>query len=339
MNRILLIFLLIINGTVQAQLADFENVDFHKADSIAASYKGEDLRNLPILAYKLTSNLSTELEKFRAIYTWVSTNIDNDYSYYLKNKKKRKKLQHDSIALTKWNNSFKVLVFKKLLKEQKTVCTGYAYLVSELAALADINCKIIDGYGRTVTTNIGGEGIPNHSWNAVLLNNKWYLCDATWSSGEFNLDKGEFIRDYNDGYFLSTPSLFVKNHYPLDTAWVLMNNKPQLNEFLHAPLIYKHSFKHHIIPIAPEVMKIQLVKNESVTFLLEAPGTINMNDINLELRSGSNNRMVKPDIIRNKEGLLELKYAFKSLGHYDVHIKLVEDYIVTYTIRVKKNKS
>ncbi len=338
MSRILFFLLLIISGTIQAQLADFEKVDFHRADSIATLYKGENLKNLPILAHKLTSDLPTKLEKFRAIYTWVSNNIDNDYGYYLKNKKKRRKLHHDSTALIAWNNSFQAMVFKKLLKEQKTVCTGYAYLVRELAAFADIKCEIIDGYGRTATTSTGNDALPNHSWNAVHLNNKWYLCDATWSSGEFNLDKGVFVRDYYDGYFLAPPALFVKNHYPLNTQWILQQDKPELNEFMSAPLVYKHAFQHQIIPVAPDVMEMQVVKNTDVTFLLKVPDTINTNNIKLELSSGSNKSIVQPTIKRNSNGLLELRYKFKRLGFYEVHIKLARDYIVTYTIRVKRDK-
>ena len=338
MIRGLWVWLLLLSGTVQAQQADFENVDFHRADSIAALYKGEGLKNLPILAHKLTAPLSSKPEQFRAIYTWVSTNIDNDYWAYLKNKKKRKKLQHDSLALAKWNASFRLKAFKKLAEEQKTVCTGYAYLVSELAALAAINCKIIDGYGRTANVNTDELWVPNHSWNAVQLNNKWYLCDATWSSGIFDVQENTFIRDYNDGYFLADPELFVMNHYPLDTTWILLHNKPELTEFLKAPLIYKHAFNYPIIPIAPKVMHIQIDSNNSVTFLVKAPDSIKTNDINIELASGAISRIVKPDITRTEEGLLALTHRFERWGHYDVHLKVAEHYIVTYTVRVKKNK-
>lgn len=338
MIKSLWIYLLILSGTVQAQQADFEKVDFSRADSIAALYKGEKLNNLPFLAHKLTTPLSSRVEQFRAIYTWVSTNIKSDYDYYNQNKSKRQKLNHDKQALEAWNNSFKLKVFKKLLKEQKTVCTGYAYLIRELASLADINCKIIDGYGRTVANNIGGEGIPNHSWNAVQLNNKWYLCDATWSSGYFIVPDNQFIADYNDGYFLAEPELFVKSHYPLDTAWILMDNKPKLSEFLNAPLIYKYAFNYQMIPVAPSVMSMQIAKNESVTFVFKTTDSIEVNDISIELIEGANVTNIKPDITHSKEGLLELKYKFERLGHYDVHIQVAEKKIVTYTIKVKKNK-
>lgn len=339
MIRILWVFMLVTCGKLQAQIADFGKIDFRRADSVAIHYKGESLKNLPLLVYKLTHSFTSKVEQFRAIYTWVSTNIENDYEYYLINKRKREKLGFDSQEFANWNASFRSKVFKKLLKEKKTVCTGYAYLLKELAAMVDIECKIIDGYGRTIGANVGGKGVPNHSWNVVNLNNKWYLCDATWSSGGTNLQENKFIQDYNDGYFLSEPDLFVKNHYPLDTTWILMQNKPSLAEFLIAPLIYKHAFSYHLIPLKPHLKDLQVTKNELVSFVMKAPANINISDIYVELIEGTNVSVAKTDISFTKEGFLELKVKFERLGYYDVHIKVAANYIATYSVKVSKNKN
>ena len=108
------------------------------ADSIALVYKSESLKNLPELAHHLTSNLNTDAERFRAIYMWVCTNVANDYRLYLKNKKKREKFEDDSLKLEAWNDNFKKKLFGKLRKRKKTICSGYAYLVSELSRLSNI---------------------------------------------------------------------------------------------------------------------------------------------------------------------------------------------------------
>jgi len=202
MKKLYLLFLLFSLNIINAQIADFKNINFTKADNIAKLNQGEDLENLPLLCYKLTSKLPTKVEKFRAIYTWVCLNITGDSNQNNAVSRMRKKLKNDRLALVKWNSIYKKKAFKKLLKHHKTMCTGYAYLIKELAYLADIECKIIDGYGRTINTNIDSLESVNHSWNAVKLNNKWYLCDATWSSGYLD-GNSKFIADYNDGYFLS----------------------------------------------------------------------------------------------------------------------------------------
>ena len=225
---ILIVIALLTNVTIEAQISDFKNISFENADKIAYLYKGTDLKNLPELAYNLTNDLSTDVEKFRAIYTWVSTNIEPDYNSVRKNSIKRTKFQNDSLKLCDWNKTFSVAVFKKLREEKKTVCTGYAYLVKKLANLADINCEIIDGYGRMENAIEKELQIPNHSWNAVQLNNKWYLCDATWSSGTYDLNNYTFEFNYNDGYFLANPELFAKNHFPINNSWFLLNKNPIL---------------------------------------------------------------------------------------------------------------
>ena len=336
MRRALCFLWLVTLGMLHAQQTDFDQADFQRADSVAALYQGEDLKNLPLLSYKLSSPLTSQVEQFRAIYTWVSTNIESDHNYYLKNKKKRKQLQNDSLGLSNWNKQFRIKVFDRLLNEQRTVCTGYAYLVRELAALAGINCKIIDGYGRTVTANIGESSVPNHSWNAVQLNGKWYLCDATFSSGSYHYSENMFIPDYQDGYFLAEPELFAKSHYPLDTAWILMDEKPDFKSFLEAPLIYKYAFKHQLIPVEPQAMNLELAKHEQLRFLFKAPESLNTDALKLVFVSGTQISTFKPDVGRTQEGLLEISYRLGRTGKFDVHLQFGEEDIVSYVLRVKR---
>ncbi len=315
-----------------AQIADFKHIDFTKADNIAKLNEGADLQNLPLLSYKLTSKLTTKVEKFRAIYTWVCTNISSDINQHNKVSYKRKKLKNDSIAFVKWNNEYKKKAFKKLLKYNKTMCTGYAYLIKELAFLADIECKIIDGYGRTVNSNIDTLETPNHSWNAVKLNNKWYLCDATWSSGYLN-ENSIFIKDYNDGYFLTNPILFAKNHYPLHQKW-LLNKETTSTTFTDAPLVYGEAFKYKIISLTPSKMNVEVQKNEEVAFKFKSLKNIPINKLALVIFLGSNEKKFNIYNIKNEKGILTFKNKFKRKGFYDVHLKIGDDIVATYTVEV-----
>ncbi len=133
-----ILLIIIFNNCLPAQVSDFKSIDFTKADNIAKLNDGSRLINLPLLAYELTNDLSTQVEKFRAIYVWVCNNIEGDNSQHRKVSSKRKKFKDDSIAFMKWNNEYKRIAFKKLLKQKKTMCTGYAYLIKELCYLANI---------------------------------------------------------------------------------------------------------------------------------------------------------------------------------------------------------
>lgn len=319
------------------QRSDFKQISFKKADSIANTYKGESLKNLPLLTQNLTCNLDTDVEKFRAIYTWVCTNIENDYSSYLKTKKNRKKIKKDRGAFLQWNSSFTPKVFKKLLNHKKTACTGYAYLIRELASLADLECKIINGFGRTANLNLGKNSLPNHSWNVVKLNGKWYFCDATWSAGKVLLEEGKpkFKADYFDGYFLGEPSIFIKNHYPLDLDWTLMSNAPSYAQFINGPIVYKEAYTNDVIPISPGVMHIESQKNKTVRFELLQTKPFTNEEIALVIINGSGSKTSTPETILIKNKCI-LTHTFNKTGHYDVHIKVDELIIATYTVKTHK---
>lgn len=322
--------------SIAAQPAHLSKNSFNKADSIASLYPEHSLSDIKDLSDKLTQSLSSDTEKFRAIYRWVCNNIENDYGFYIKNKKKREKLKGKTEELKAWNKSFGPRVFKKLVNEHKTVCTGYAALIRELCRHASIPCEVVNGYGRTAQGNVGGEGIVNHSWNAVKLDDQWYLCDATWSSGVIDPEQKTFIKEYSDSYFLPSPAIFARNHYPLDTAWLLTVQKPALNEFLHAPLIYRAALDHQAFPVYPETFNVDVGKKEPVHFRFKSHNLIKQAE--LQIVKGSDITTTSPDVYEYDKDLYAVDYAFPRKGTYVVHLLIDKDYVFTYTVKVSNMK-
>ena len=330
------IFIVIFAFQSNAQISDFDEIDFQKADSIALAYKNEGLDNLPELSYKLTSNLTTDVERFRAIFTWVCRNIANDYGLYSKNMRKRQRYKNDSIKLKDWNSKFRKVVFQKLLDENKTLCTGYAYLLKELSVLANINCEIVHGFARTSTIDIEKLDVPNHSWNAVELDDKWYLCDPTWASGIPNPVTSRFEFQYNDGFFLSNAKLFAVNHYPEDNKWLLLDDELlSFNAFLEAPIIYGKAYTNLSNHNAPKKMHNDIQKDEKVVFEFELLKPVETEDISLLIDNGKISIKIRPELITIKGQSLIVEHAFESPGFYDVHFLIGTDLISTYTFKVK----
>ena len=317
---------------MHAQISDFAGTDFRKADSIAACYPSHSVDDLYRLSLKLTNALATEQEKFRAIYKWVCDNIENDYSLFQKNQRQREKLK-DPEALARWNRKITHVVFETLRTKHKTVCTGYAYLLRELSAHAGISSKIIDGYGRNAIANIGGAGRPNHSWNAVYLNNKWYLCDATWSSGAIDLEKRSFVKKYNDSYFLLEPALFVRNHYPLDSTWILLEQKPTLHQFLNRPLMYPAAFDYKIARLSPDTFDISVKKKEDISFQFEVTGEERIETVALQVSSPVGT--VTPRWYKNDDGSYSIDHTFDSKGTRVVQVLLNGSYAFCYRVNVE----
>ncbi len=210
---------------LRAQRSDFEAIDFWRADYIATQQQGEGLQQLPILVHHLTATLNTEVEKFRAIYYWVCHNIKGNYYLMRKNRNMIRKLENDAQALETWNNAIQKEVFKRLLTSNETLCTGYAYLLKEMAALAGIDSEIVHGTGIWNGNGSSSKDKSMHSWNAVKLNGKWYLCDATWSSGYIDMENLLFTFDYDDRFFLMEPEDFAKTHQPAQVKWELLTQE------------------------------------------------------------------------------------------------------------------
>lgn len=331
-NAILFFTFLFVNAYSFSQIADFKDINFTKADNIAKLHKGASIKNLPLLCHNLTYKLNTDAEKFRAIYTWVCNNIKGDNYLHNKVTKKRKKYAKDSIGLLKWNTTYKKTIFKKLVNKKKTMCTGYAYLIKEMATIVGLDCKIIEGYGRSVNANIDALENLNHSWNAVKINNKWYLCDATWSSGYMD-GKGTFIQDYNNGYFLTEPTLFAKNHFPKNQKWLLSANT-SVKTFTTAPIVYGESFKHKIILEHPQNLQVITKRKEPLFFKIKSLKNIANKRLSLIFMFGNKEKEFNIyDVHKNKDSIT-FKNKFKWKGYYDVHLKVNKDIVATYTIKV-----
>lgn len=337
--RSTLFFLLFCYAISFGQSIDSKDFDFAKADSIAFSKKGKSLENLPLLTHELISNLPTDIEKFRAIYTWVCTNIENDYQSYLKTRKKRKKIQKDRAGFLEWNQSFTPKVFEKLVTEKRTACTGYAYLIKEMANLAGFQSEIVNGYGRTPTLLLEENGPPNHSWNTVKLDGQWYLCDATWSAGKIMIDDTgpRFEADYDDVYFLPDPNLFAKNHYPLEPSMSLLESVPSIQDFRMGPVVYKWAFTHGIVPENPQNMNVEAVRNEKVAFELKLTQQTDINKFKVTLNKGGKDLEVMPKITLLEPQRIRLEFVFNGTGLYDTHIRYGEEIITTYVVKVYRN--
>lgn len=324
------VFAIVIVVNVRAQ--DFAHVDFTAADSVADQYAGYPLNDIHKLATELTQSLRTEEEKFRALYKWVCDNVQYDYDLQMRDKQAKRKMK-SADERNAWSKSFSIYVLKELRERRKTVCTGYAYLLRVLAAEVGIECKIIDGYCRNASANFGGSGSPNHSWNAVRLYQKWYLCDATWSSGHVD-DKFNFVQHFDGTYFLPDPGIFVRNHYPLDTAWTLLSHNQSLKEFLNGPLIYKSAFQFNVQPVLPATFDVRIKEGETVTFQFRKDDRVIIDKASFFIKTFATTENIPSRVDQRNDGMCVMKYTFLKKGKFTLHILINEGYAFTYSVKV-----
>ncbi len=335
MKKKIIVLIMLTVVKLGAQITDFKHIDFTLAENTAKLYAGEPINNLPLLTHKLTFKLKSDVEKFRAIYYWVCHNIKNDYHTFRKIKTKRRKLQNDSTAFYKWQNSYRKKVFNRLLNHKKTVCTGYAYLIEQMAFIANIECVMINGYARNSNTNVDTLEFPNHTWNAVKLDNKWYLCDPTWSSGFIDTDY-TFLRDFNNGYFLTVPSLFAKNHHPLNKKW-LLGIKQSKESFISTPIIYDVTFEYGIMPIEPKKLYMKVTEKTPISFTFKTTQKININKISLVYYNENNKEVeLKTNNLSYEKGILKFNTIITKEKTYDIHVKINNEVISSYSVYVNR---
>ncbi|GLB48711.1 transglutaminase domain-containing protein [Neptunitalea lumnitzerae] len=333
--KIFYCFTLLFIFQAQAQKSDFAHIDFKKADSLALVYKNERLTNIPQLTEKLTANLDTDVERFRALYKWVCINIANDYGLYARNMGKRHQFKNNPEKLTKWNQKFKHIAIQQLIKKHRTICTGYSYLLQQLAQQAQIPCEIVNGYARTSTIDVDKLTAPNHSWNAVYLNEKWYLCDPTWAAGIPNPATNYFMFKYNDGFFLAEPELMAINHYPEDPRWLLLENTTtNFNTFLKTPQLYGSAYSNLALYCSPEKMRYDIKKNEHFSYSLQLLDSVTVDKVTLAIDNGSSTFEVAPESFSVHRNTLHIDYIFKHRGFYDVHLYINDALISTHTVKV-----
>lgn len=182
--------------------------DYSTVDKQAASITS-NTTSVEEITSALTENLTSSEDKARAIYYWISHNINYNFKYYESNQ-----------SLTSKDE-----LVTETLKSHQGVCANYAELFNACCKEIGIESVVISGYTKTdgEIANIG------HNWNAISINGEYYLIDATWAAG--HIENGKYIQIFNDQYFMISPNEFIKTHMPFDPIWQFLNNPLTNKEF------------------------------------------------------------------------------------------------------------
>ena len=170
----------------------FKEYDFEKVDAHALQAPKQHAKSLTTLAKYLGGPFTSELEKARVAYTWITHNIKYDTDSLIK----------EVYPSTKPKNT---------LQRGIALCGGYAQLYKELVEKMGLQSKYLSGYSKPEP--------PGHAWNAVRIDGHWYLIDSTWGAGHVN-DQQEFVQEFDDFNFLTPKIVFFYRHYPDDKSWL-----------------------------------------------------------------------------------------------------------------------
>ncbi|MFY0603649.1 MAG: transglutaminase [Flavobacteriaceae bacterium] len=209
-------------------------------------------RTVEELANRIESDFSTDIDKVRAAFKWITNNIRYNLAEamqpnktviqfkYSSEKERLEKIQEIK------DNIVKEAFFSKL-----GVCEEYAQSLKKVCDLLDIEAIVLTGYVRNSAYEINRvPNTTNHAWNAVKVNNRWMLIDATWSSG--SVLNGRWQKNFNDYFFDVDFKKIGYTHYTDDRKWNILLNQPSLSDFYSQPIYGKYFLKSNLGVIAPK---------------------------------------------------------------------------------------
>ncbi|MFC1849050.1 transglutaminase domain-containing protein [candidate division CSSED10-310 bacterium] len=151
-----------------------------------------------------------------------------------------------------------------VFKTRKSVCAGYANLFAALGKTIGEEVVVISGNSRNQGTDLSGGG---HAWNAVKIQDKWFLVDATWDSGYVN--NYVFTKSYSTDYLFPPPEIIAITHFPDDAAWQLLPEPLTRGEFLRQPWLKPSFFAEGMRLISP--LRSQTDVEDEATLQIKNP--------------------------------------------------------------------
>lgn len=295
------------------------------------------------LSQKITAPYKTEAEKVRAIFRWITDNI----SYYVKPRynslRNSPAVYYDDANDTGALKSLSERVAEGVLRNKAAFCDGYARLFKTLCDYAGIKSEVITGYARTNINKVDQKFRSNHRWNAVMIDNSWHLLDATWASGYVSYGSDEFVPHYNNYYFLTPPDDFIRDHYPEDLKWTLLQNPPTLKEFQHTPFKNQAFLRNRILSYKPANGFIEASVGDTIHFELETESIekklwvtdiASVDTSNITAIAASDTTKLICTVAGNK---VTYTYIVTSDAAQWLNIIFNNDPVLRYKLNVKKN--
>ncbi|CAD5111799.1 DgyrCDS1073 [Dimorphilus gyrociliatus] len=212
-------------------------------------------KSFEVLAKFLAKSAHNDFEKLSCLFSWL-VQIDSTAVKNLSNELKKPALEED------YNSPIYHLL------QIGEGLNNHARIFALLCRAIGIPCVIIKGHSKNINYHYGSSIDWNSlccEWNAVYVNEQYFLIDAGWASSALshtqsspigngslnfmdsvglvkkkNTHSGQRIRDF---YFLTDPDLFVCTHLPKDFRWQLLPTAISRKLFENLPYVRERFFE------------------------------------------------------------------------------------------------
>jgi len=194
---------------------------------IVAGMPPDAEQSIATVARYIAERESDPVGRFRAAHDWVADRISYDGPSYVAHK-------------------YPPQDAESVFRTRTSVCAGYAQLLTALGQALGLDVVYVVGDARTSGTDEGGAG---HAWSAVRLGDKYYLADATWSSG--SLDGSTFTKRFSTDYLFTPPEVFGTDHFPRDAKWQLRDRPLSRGDFFRQPMMTPRFYAEGLELLSP----------------------------------------------------------------------------------------
>ncbi|SNR16710.1 transglutaminase domain-containing protein [Tenacibaculum jejuense] len=255
-----LLLLLLFPSLISAQ-------DFTMVDNVTRSaYKNE--KSVISLAERIDYDFKTDVEKVRAVYTWITYNITyrKEYSRFLKEPEFLVYFSEEHLKYIQKQKEEKKIA--NTFNKRAGVCEGFSLLFKKLCDLLKIENELVLGYTKPSVDYVGILATrKNHVWNAVKVQDKWIMIDATFGAGV--ISNGLWLRKFNPNYFDVSLNLLNRTHFPSAIKWRNFQKQKTLKDFCNDPMMRDAFFKHRIKIEEPKKGVITLKKKGDIKFKIK----------------------------------------------------------------------
>jgi transglutaminase/protease-like cytokinesis protein 3 len=276
MKKIVLLFLLI-TATVFGQKAPFQHID-----NQVKSYG--NFASKEVLANRIAYDFPTDIERIRAAYSWVATNISYSYRnpFYIGGIQFYIITDEEDYQRRLKREDQKVL--QKAFENRKATCKGFALLFQKICDHLNIESHVILGYVKESPHAIGF--MPekkNHAWNAAKINNQWIFLDVTAASG-YKV-KGVWQQRFSEIFFDLKKEVLATTYFAEDSAWREKVEPITLEAFSQLPKFSSAYFHQNFEVLYPMIGSIESSKRSKI--VLEVKGLDSKTKIRYQYGEGS----------------------------------------------------
>lgn len=247
-------------------LTNIHAQNFEKVDQRVGLYP-KQYASADQLADQITKDFMSDVDRIRAIYTWLAINVSYDLKTLYTGEAQINFSYSSQEDLKRKLAAINTHIVNKTLRTKKAICEGYAQTFKKVSEQMGIPCMLVGGFSKVGVSDIGIDPtVENHAWNAVKINDKWYLVDATWGAGYTNGDK--WVRRFDDFFFLTDPNKFALTHYPSERGWLFTERSITKKQFFESPIYDKSFFSNHLKLLSPLQGELFVKSNENIIFTM-----------------------------------------------------------------------